>query len=626
MDIWGERLGYVFVDAMNQGLSDLSSIRTSLSEISTTITTGIAEIKTALSSSASTSNLGSSIADGINESTSDIDSAITNVTDTTSSNWTSRVKAFSNTAYQGGADITSSYASGMKSTIGEVEDATSTSASTSDLAANKFTMSAEKATAAANQMSAAASSATASSEEVAAGTEATATAATGATAEVESANKDFGASVTETVNLVGSSKEQIRQAMSDLFNRGEIVKARFDMKEAIIGLISDAGTIDLGPLDGLKGIPSKIGEILSPANLPSLDGIKGAIGGLPGYFSSLIPSFDLSLGGIGTSITNSFSGIGNPFGDLYTNASGAISGLLSLDWYSVGFNVGNFAAGIINRLTELILYLKTLPGQAWEAINALGTYIYNGLMSIPGRLTEAWNKLMSGGNQFITWLSQLGTRAWNSIVKFGQDMYLGIMAIPEKVKLGLDAIGKKFNDFIAWLGTLPEKITTSIKNMWTGAVNYLASLPDKFWGLLAQIQQKFWDFINWLKGIPTQLYNAVKTAFDNAMQGIKDSGLGKALNGLICAIVGCSPGLIPALQQLGGVASKIMPNVGDLANDMANSINKLNMEDITATVSAVTPNLTTSGLSLPVEQVNACLLYTSPSPRDRTRSRMPSSA
>ena len=32
------------------------------------------------------------------------------------------------------------------------------------------------------------------------------------------------------------------------------------------------------------------------------------------------------------------------------------------------------------------------------------------------------------------------------------------------------------------------------------------------------------------------------------------------------------------------------------------------------------------GLSGPVEQFNSCLLYTSPSPRDRTRSRMPSSA
>ena len=31
-------------------------------------------------------------------------------------------------------------------------------------------------------------------------------------------------------------------------------------------------------------------------------------------------------------------------------------------------------------------------------------------------------------------------------------------------------------------------------------------------------------------------------------------------------------------------------------------------------------------LGLPMENINNCLLYTSPSPRDRTRSRMPSSA
>ena len=30
--------------------------------------------------------------------------------------------------------------------------------------------------------------------------------------------------------------------------------------------------------------------------------------------------------------------------------------------------------------------------------------------------------------------------------------------------------------------------------------------------------------------------------------------------------------------------------------------------------------------ALPQDQMNTCLLYTSPSPRDRTRSRMPSSA
>ena len=40
----------------------------------------------------------------------------------------------------------------------------------------------------------------------------------------------------------------------------------------------------------------------------------------------------------------------------------------------------------------------------------------------------------------------------------------------------------------------------------------------------------------------------------------------------------------------------------------------------------VTSEDVTDGQPLKDDQVNACLLYTSPSPRDRTRSRMPSSA
>ena len=49
-------------------------------------------------------------------------------------------------------------------------------------------------------------------------------------------------------------------------------------------------------------------------------------------------------------------------------------------------------------------------------------------------------------------------------------------------------------------------------------------------------------------------------------------------------------------------------------NQLAGTLNKLNFL------------LKYGGLVAAISKVTACLLYTSPSPRDRTRSRMPSSA
>ena len=59
------------------------------------------------------------------------------------------------------------------------------------------------------------------------------------------------------------------------------------------------------------------------------------------------------------------------------------------------------------------------------------------------------------------------------------------------------------------------------------------------------------------------------------------------------------------------------------AADISASSSALNVSNITATSGNLSGISTVSTTNL---TVNGCLLYTSPSPRDRTRSRMPSSA
>ena len=53
---------------------------------------------------------------------------------------------------------------------------------------------------------------------------------------------------------------------------------------------------------------------------------------------------------------------------------------------------------------------------------------------------------------------------------------------------------------------------------------------------------------------------------------------------------------------------------------------KLKLSQAIAKRGSIILKVTESGRVEPLTMVNICLLYTSPSPRDRTRSRMPSSA
>ena len=63
-----------------------------------------------------------------------------------------------------------------------------------------------------------------------------------------------------------------------------------------------------------------------------------------------------------------------------------------------------------------------------------------------------------------------------------------------------------------------------------------------------------------------------------------------------------------------------VPQSNKTIDELKSKINAIPAEQIAGKLKL---NLTKTGYSL---QGNCCLLYTSPSPRDRTRSRMPSSA
>ena len=72
--------------------------------------------------------------------------------------------------------------------------------------------------------------------------------------------------------------------------------------------------------------------------------------------------------------------------------------------------------------------------------------------------------------------------------------------------------------------------------------------------------------------------------------------------------------------QLNGAATTTI-NVGDVYNDLGAVANNADGTSVPVATDASNVNTSVAG-----SYIVTCLLYTSPSPRDRTRSRMPSSA
>ena len=70
--------------------------------------------------------------------------------------------------------------------------------------------------------------------------------------------------------------------------------------------------------------------------------------------------------------------------------------------------------------------------------------------------------------------------------------------------------------------------------------------------------------------------------------------------------------LIAVVAVIGVLVAIVLPRIGDIRND--------------ANANQVASNVRELQQAYERALVNDCLLYTSPSPRDRTRSRMPSSA
>ena len=67
-------------------------------------------------------------------------------------------------------------------------------------------------------------------------------------------------------------------------------------------------------------------------------------------------------------------------------------------------------------------------------------------------------------------------------------------------------------------------------------------------------------------------------------------------------------------------------NYAKLAHDYDGTVIEIQSEEVLGQIRDHVVNLDNIELKLAYEKIKVCLLYTSPSPRDRTRSRMPSSA
>jgi hypothetical protein len=167
--------------------------------------------------------------------------------------------------------------------------------------------------------------------------------------------------------------------------------------------------------------------------------------------------------------------------------------------------------------------------------------------------------------------------------------------------LGLDLPGNPIWNLthnIPLIDTKPlEYVKTQIVNALKWDTSEKGSLADQLnfpgW-LRGQIEQPIADLVVWIINSGTDLYNSAKNAMGQLGKGIEDSGAYQYLKKIYCIIAGCSPGIIPALYDMGS-ASGVMAaslvadqnTVRSSINDNVNEIGKFNsgIQDTTTKVS-----------------------------------------
>lgn len=308
-----------------------------------------------------------------------------------------------------------------------------------------------------------------------------------------------------------------------------------------------------------------------------------------------------------SAVYDRFSQIGGQIWAAISNVPNIIMSAFNIDWYSLGYNIGAGIGNILNIILEgiynFIIYLKMLPGQAYNTIMSLGQSVYTAIIGIPGQVQAGVEGIKAKFWNFINYLKTLPGQAYTYIMGLGNQTQAAINTIPAKVQKGTDNITARFLSFINYLKTLPGVAYNWIVSMGQKIYSALVGIPGQVYKALQNIWNQFLSFLGWLASLPSKFYQAAKDAFAGFMKGITDSGAYQWLQKIYCAIVGCSPGIVPALEKMSASGKSNFDSLASSAKNALNMINGLGWDDLKGM--GIDLSFTPSSFALPQTTIDA---------------------
>lgn len=203
-----------------------------------------------------------------------------------------------------------------------------------------------------------------------------------------------------------------------------------------------------------------------------------------------------------------------------------------LTWENLGKGLGDALGWIMGALANTILWIEQLPGRIYIAFVNMGNWIIGAwnntiafFTALPGRI---YNALVGMGN----WIRGAFTNSINWIIGAWNNTVAWFTALPGRIGAALSGIGSwimgAFGNTIKFFSDAWKKITDGFNNSSFGAG----------FARLASAVQPLWD----------------------------------ALRKIVCIILGCSPGIVPALQQLYGSFTSIMGGIWSAVSPIVNMI------------------------------------------------------
>ncbi|KYC53867.1 MAG: Chromosome partition protein Smc [Candidatus Methanofastidiosum methylothiophilum] len=361
---------------------------------------------------------------------------------------------------------------------------------------------------------------------------------------------------------------------------GNFVSWLSTLPQQVTGFISQIPTILTGALANfttfLSNIPYTVGLAVGNALSVVLEGIYNLIvfvKGLPAQVSAEISNLGSSISG---------------------GVNGAVAGVKS--------SVGN----ITKIFTDFITYLGTLPEQLskWgsQFIGNLQKGLEDGYKGVTTFLTKT---VPDSFSNFIKWIQNLPKQLYDAGEEVIKNLEKGLTdAYNAVVKFFTKTVPDSFSNFIKWLESIPNQIynlgVSIISNLEKGLTDAWNAVLSFF---TQTIPNAFNDFLNWCTSLPQKFFDAAKNALDGFMKGLNASGAMDWLKKIYCAIAGCSPGIIPALNDMSSAGKDHFRALGNHARSTIGNINGMDVSGLTSKVASFRSSLS-KGMNLAINSIS----------------------